>query len=155
MVAATALLTALVGWWMLRRREQLIRRYGDRAQQVFNAFEKQQLTAEAAARRLEDIKKEVNQLVLQRQLNYTEGLYFLAFIEDKVRRIEFARSVSEHFLELLNTFMEDDILTEGEYTKLLQFLQSMRHKIPEEAFDRFRDKVEQAFAAGFPPSKLN
>lgn len=146
MVAATALLTALIGWWMLRRREQLIRRYGDRAQQIFSAFEKQQISADTAARRLEEIKKEVDNLVLRRKLNYTEGLYFLAFIEDKVRRIEFARNVSENFLELFNTFMEDDVLTESEYVKLLQFLQSIRHKIPADAYEQFRDKVEKAYA---------
>src|SRR5262249_27673523 len=31
MVGATALLTFLAGWWVFRRREQLIRKYGDRA----------------------------------------------------------------------------------------------------------------------------
>lgn len=146
MVAATALLTALFGWWVFRRREQLIRRYGDRAQQVFSSFEKQAISAEVAGRRLEEIKKEVDGLVLRRRLNYTEGLYFLAFIEDKVKRIEFARNVSENFLELFNTFMEDDVLTENEYLKLRQFLQSIRHKIPSDIYEQFNEKVEQAYA---------
>ncbi len=147
MVATTALLTALAGWWVFRRREQLIRRYGDRAQQVYAGFEKQLISAEVAARRLEEIKKEVDDLVLRRRLGYTEGLYFLAFIEDRAKRIEFARNVSENFLELFNAFMEDDILTESEYIKLKQFLQSIRHKIPLEVYDQFRDKVEQAYAS--------
>lgn len=147
MVAMTALLTALFGWWVFRRREQLIRRYGERAQQVFQGFENQSLSAEAAARRLEEIKYEVDNLVMRRRLNYTEGLYFLAFIEDKVKRIEFARNVSENFLELFNAFMEDDVLTESEYLKLRQFLQSIRHKIPAEVHDQFREKVEAAYAA--------
>lgn len=147
MVGATALLTALAGWWVFRRREQLIRRYGDRAQQVYSGFEKQLISAEVAARRLEEIKKEVDDLVLRRSLGYTEGLYFLAFIEDRAKRIEFARNVSENFLELFNAFMEDDILTESEYIKLTQFLQTIRHKIPVEVYDRFREKVEQAYAS--------
>lgn len=145
MVAATALLTALFGWWVFRRREQLIRRYGDRAQQIFSSFEKQAISAEVAGRRLEEIKKEVDTLVLRRRLNYTEGLYFLAFIEDKVKRIEFARNVSENFLELFNAFMEDDLLTESEYLKLRQFLQSIRHKIPAEVYEQFNEKVERAY----------
>lgn len=147
MVGTTALLTALAGWWVFRRREQLIRRYGDRAQQVYAGFETQLISAEMAARRLEEIKKEVDDLVLRRRLGYTEGLYFLAFIEDRSKRIEFARNVSENFLELFNAFMEDDILTESEYMKLKQFLQSIRHKIPGEVYERFRDKVEQAYAS--------
>jgi len=148
MVATTALLTFLIGWLVFRRRERLIRFYGEQAQEVFAGFENQIISAEMAARRLEEIKNEVDRLVMRRQLNYTEGLYFLAFVEDKVKRIEFARNVSQNFLELFNTFMEDDVLTENEYTKLRQFLQSIRHKIPPETHDQFRKKVEEAYAQG-------
>lgn len=147
MVAATALLTALFGWWVFRRRERLIRSYGERVQQVFYDFDHQQTTAEEASRRLEEIKKEVDNLVLRRHLNYTEALYFMAFIEDKVKRIDFSRSVSEYFLELFNAFMEDNVLTENEYIKLCQFLESIRHKIPNEAYQQFNQKVEEAYKA--------
>ncbi len=150
MVSATALLTALLGWWVFRRREILIRRYGEKAKQVFISFEKQQISAEIAARRLENIKEEVDNLVLRRRLGYTEGLYFMAFVEDKVKRIEFARNISENFFELFNAFMEDEILSEGEYLKLRQFLQSIRHKIPPESYEQFSQKVEQAYAAQHP-----
>lgn len=147
MVGTTALLTALVGYGVFRRRERLIRAYGDNAQKVFQDFEDQVITAEEASKRLEDIKREVDTLVLRRKLGYTEGLYFLAFIEDMVKRIEFSRSISENFLELFSAFMEDDVLTEGEYQKLKQFLQSMRHKIPKEVFVEFSRKVENTYAA--------
>lgn len=150
MVGTTALLTALLGWWVFRRREILIRRYGEKAKQVFISFENQQISAEIAGQRLERIREEVDDLVLRRQLGYTEGLYFLAFIEDKVKRIEYARNVSENFLELFNAFMEDEILSESEYLKLRQFLQSMRHKIPPESYQQFSQKVEQAYATHHP-----
>lgn len=150
MVAATAILTALLGLWVYRRREQLIRRYGEKAKQVFISFEKQQISAEIAARRLEKIKEEVDELVMTRKLGYTEGLYFMAFVEDKVKRIEFARNVSETFTELFNAFMEDEVLTENEYLKLRQFLQSIRHKIPKESYEQFNAKVEQAYATHHP-----
>jgi hypothetical protein len=150
MVGTTALLTALLGWWVFRRREILIRRYGEKAKQVFTSFETQQISAETAGLRLEKIREEVDDLVLRRQLGYTEGLYFLAFIEDKVKRIEYARNVSENFLELFNAFMEDEVLTESEYLKLRQFLQSMRHKIPPESYQQFSQKVEQAYAMHHP-----
>lgn len=146
MVACTALLTALIGWWMFRHRERLIRRYGEMAQQLFNDFEAQKTSAEEASTRLNDIRKEVDRLVMQRKLNYTEGLYFLAFVEDKTRRIDMARQVSEHFLELFNAFMDDNVLTENEYHKLIGFLQAIRLKIPEDIYNQFRDKVEIAYA---------
>lgn len=147
MVATTALLTFLAGLWMFRRREQLIRHYGERALQIYNGFETQQISADIAARRLEEIKHEVDSLVMRRKLNYTEGLYFLAFVEDKAKRIDFARNVSENFLELFNAFMEDNMLTESEYQKLRQFLQSIRHKVPAEIYNQFLEKVETAYAA--------
>ena len=150
MVGTTALLTALFGLWVFRRREILIRRYGEKAKQVFISFEKQQISAETAARRLEHIKEEVDGLVLKRRLGYTEGLYFMAFVEDKVKRIEFARNVSENFFELFNAFMEDEVLSEGEYLKLRQFLQSIRHKIPTESYEQFSKKVEQAYSTNHP-----
>lgn len=146
MVGTTALLTFLIGWWVFRRRERLIRFYGEQAQEVFSGFESQIISADMAARRLEEIKNEVDRLVMHRRLNYTEGLYFMAFVEDKVKRIEFARNVSQNFLELFNTFMEDDVLTDSEYAKLRQFLQSIRHKIPAETYDQFRRKVEAVYA---------
>lgn len=145
MVACTALLTALIGWWMFRRRERLIRRYGEMAQQLFNDFEDQKISAEEASARLDGIRKEVGDLVMQRKLNYTEGLYFMAFVEDKTRRIDMARQVSEHFLELFNAFMDDNVLTENEYQKLIGFLQAIRLKIPEDIYRQFREKVEIAF----------
>jgi hypothetical protein len=145
MVIATALITFLGGWWVFHRREQIIRRYGEHTQAVYAAFEHREITAEMAGKKLEEIKREVDTLVMRRRLNYTEGLYFLAFIEDKVKRIDFARNVSETFLELFNTFMEDDVLTENEYQKLRQFLQTIRHKIPEEIYQEFSEKVERTY----------
>lgn len=150
MVATTALVTALVSYWVFRRRERLIRHYGDHAREAFASFESQEISSEAASRRLEAIKREVDGLVLRRKLGYTEGLYFLAFIGDMVNQIEFARSVSENFAELFNAFMEDDVLTENEYTKLKQFLHSIRYKIPVEAYDRFIRKVENAYSVSRP-----
>jgi hypothetical protein len=151
MVAATALLTTLIGWWLLRRRERIIRSYGTIAQEIFNQFGSGLMSADVAAKRLETIKSEVNDLVLRRDLNYTEGLYFLGFIEDKMRQVEFASSVSANFLELFNAFMEDEVLTENEYNKLGQFLNSIRHKIPEESYQSFLAKVEKAYQTARPP----
>ena len=121
-------------------------RYGFRVRQALNHGLRD--IPPAASRRLEEIKREVDVLVIKRRLGYTEGLYFLAFIEDMVKRIEYARSVSENFMELFSAFMEDDVLTEGEYLKLKQFLHSIRHKIPEEVYGQFSRKVEMTFKAG-------
>lgn len=143
LIAATSLITALAGWWVFRRRERILRKYGERTRQIFDDYENQVLNADEASIRLESVKNEVDDLVLTRKINYTEALYFLAFIEDKVKRIEFAKNTSETFLDLMNTFLDDGVLSDKEYRKLMQFLQSIRHKIPEEEYLRFRAEVER------------
>ncbi len=145
LIGGTSLVTALAGWWVFRRRERLLRKYGERTRMIFENYEKQELNADEASIRLEAVKNEVDDLVLKRKINYTEALYFLAFIDDKVKRIEFAKNTSETFQDLMNTFLEDDILTEKEYKKLMQFLQSIRHKIPESEFNRFRAEVDRVY----------
>ncbi len=147
-VSATALLTALIGWMVFRRREQLIRRYGDRVRDLYRQFEEQEISSDAAAAELENIKREVDGLVLTRKLNYTEGLYFLAFIEDKVKSIELAKNVTSNFLELFNTFMEDGYLSENEYQKICNFLNSLQHKLPDAVYLQFIQKVNDAYHAG-------
>ncbi len=148
MLAATALLTALASWWIFRRRERLVRRYVARAHAVFNQFEQQELSADAASLQLDAIKKEVDSLVMGRRLHYFEALYFLAFIDDKARRIESARNVSANFLALFNAFMEDEVLTENEYQKLMQFLHSIRYKMPEEIYRQYCEKVQRTYRQG-------
>jgi hypothetical protein len=148
MLAVTALLTALASWWLFRRRERLVRRYVERAHVVFNRFEQQELSADAASLQLDAIKKEVDSLVMGRRLHYFEALYFLAFIDDKAGRIESARNVSANFLALFNAFMEDEVLTENEYQKLMQFLHSIRYKIPEEIYRQYCEKVQSAYHQG-------
>jgi hypothetical protein len=143
LIAATSLMTALFGWWVFRRKEQLLRKYGERTKEIFESFEKNNLTAEDASIKLNEIKLEIDNLVLKRTINYTEALYFMGFIEDKVKRIEFARNTSEAFLELMNTFMEDGILTDKEQQKLNQFLKSIRNKIPDSEYQKFVEEVNK------------
>ncbi len=145
MVVSTALLTFLIGWWVFRRRERLIRFYGEQAKEIFEHFDRQIISADIATQRLEAIKAQVDAIVRRRRLNYTEGLYLLSFIEDKAKRIEFSRNVSQNFVELFNAFMEDNVLSRSEYLRLRQFLQFIRHRIPAEAYEQFFQKVEEAY----------
>ena len=68
-----------MGYLVFRRREQLIRRYGDRARQVFGSFQNQQISAEAASRRLEEIKYEGGWLGVAAQTRVYGGIIFPGF----------------------------------------------------------------------------
>jgi len=145
MVGGTALLTAFFGWWFYRRREKVLRLYGQRTNSIFKQFDDHEIGPKEAAIEINKIKEEVDGLVLNRKLNYTEALYFLAFIDDKLRNIEFTMQVSETFLELVNTFLDDDILTKSEYNKLSNFLSSIQYKMPQEKYKHFRNQLDELY----------
>jgi hypothetical protein len=142
LILATSVVTSLVGWWLLRRRERILRQYGERTRSIFNQYENHDISSDFASKALRDIKAEIDQLVLERKLNYTEALYFLGFIDDKVRQIDFARETAQTFQDLYESFAEDGIFTDSEYKKLTSFLNSIKLKIPNSEYDRFVGMVE-------------
>jgi hypothetical protein len=141
LILATSLITALAGYWIVRRKEKLLRNYGERTQLIFREYELQAIDADKASTDLNKIKEEVDALVLDRKLNYTEALYFLGFIDDKVKRIEFAKQTGQTFEDLYNSFAEDGVITQQEYKKLMAFLNSIRHKIPDTEYQRFYSMI--------------
>lgn len=141
----TALATALGTWLLFRRSRRLLQAFSRRVNETFQQFENQQLTVESACEKLGEIRHELNELVLSRKLSFNEGVYFLNQIDDQMRRIEIARSTSENFLQLMEMFLEDNLLTDGEYQKLIQFLDSVRHKIPAADWGRYRNDVEEIY----------
>lgn len=144
-IGLTALATALFTWLLFRRSRRLLLAFSKRVDSTTQSFENQELTSVEAGRKFAEIREELNTLVLSRKLNFNEGLYFLNQIDDQTRRIEIARSTSETFLQLMDTFLEDNVLSEGEYQKLIQFLNSIRHKIPPTDWQRFREEVEENY----------
>ena len=85
------------------------------------------------------------ELMLLREINYTEAIFFYNFIEDRFKRIELVRSVDENFMTLVDTFLEDDHLEEKEYNRLEQFLKNIKHKITKDDYLRYKEKIDNLY----------
>jgi hypothetical protein len=106
-------------------------------------FEKGKINYDRAGEEFVRIKKEVDNLVIGKKVNYTEATFFYNFIEDKIKRIEMARLVNENFRDLVRVFMEDNVINESEHKKLLGFLEGIKHKISLQDYLRFKEEVEE------------
>ncbi len=142
MISLTALVTAFGGWWLFRKSRKRLIELQKEVADTMQSFDNQKITTEVAYQKLAKIRKDLHEKVANRELNYNEGLYFLRQIDDESRRLEIARQTNATFMHLVDTFLEDDILTDGEYRKLIQFLDAIRLKIPAAEWQRYRDDVE-------------
>lgn len=136
-------LSAISSWYFFKKRQQFIKDYTDKIYVLIQDFEKGKINYDKAGEEFVRIKKEVDNLVIQKKVNYTEATFFYNFIEDKIKRIEMARLVNENFRDLVRVFMEDNVINESEHKKLLSFLEGIRHKISLQDYLRFKEEVEE------------
>ena len=145
MVSLTATATAIGGWWFFQKDKKGLDELHKGVTETMQSFDNQHITTEEAHRKLVLIKKDLHKKVAARKLNYTAGLYFLRQIDDEARRLEIAQQTNSTFLHLVETFMEDGILSDSEYRKLTHFLEAIRLKIPAAEWQRYRDEVESLY----------
>lgn len=139
------LLSAISSWYFFRKRQHFIKNYTDQTYRLVQDFEQGKIDYDQASEAFSGIKKEVDSLVIRKKVNYTEASFFYNFIEDKIKRIELARAVNGNFRDLVRVFMEDNVLTENEYKKLLAFLAEIRTKISMQDYLRFKEEVEELY----------
>jgi hypothetical protein len=141
-IGLTALFTGVGGWWLFRKNKKQLIELRIEVAETMQLFDNQQITSEIAWKKLVDIKQNLHEKVVARELSYPEGLYFLRQLDDETRRLEISKQTNEMFLQLVETFLDDNVLTEGEYRKLIQFLDSIRSKITASDWQRYRDEVD-------------
>ena len=137
--------SAIAGFVILRRRKKFLQQYKKSIFDIHQQYESGSLSYDATLNRIVDIKNEVNNLVLDNKMNYQEGSYFLHSIEEQTRSVENARNSNQLFLKLLDTFLEDGVLSEGEHFKLLQFLETIRYSIPEREYLRYKQMIDDVY----------
>lgn len=137
------LLSALTSWYFFKKRQQFIRDYTDKIYRLIQQFEAGHVNYDQASEEFIKVKKEVDNLVMDKKVTYTEATFFYNFVEDKIKRIEMARIVNANFEDLVRVFMEDGILSESEYRKLISFLHEIKHKISVQDYVRFKEEVEE------------
>ena len=142
---AFLLISGLVSIYLLRRRRQYIRDYTHKVYGLIDDFEKNKIDYEDVSKKFIGIKRKVDQMIIDGKINYTEATFFYSFIEERIRGIELGREANNSFQELVNLYLEDEIITNKEYKKLHQFLSRIKHKISIQDYDKFNSEIEHLY----------
>ena len=94
---------------------------------------------------INQLKNEFDGLVLSQKVNYTEASFFYGFLENKIQDIQIAQQINESFLKLMDVFLEDSLLSDTEYVKLKQFLESIKFKITTPQYETYKRQIEETF----------
>lgn len=137
------LITGLISWYFLRKRQKYIRTYTTRVHRLVEQFDAKELNYDNISKEIAQIRREVDDLVVNSKLNYTEATFFYNYMEHKLHHIEVAKSVNQSFLTLMETFLEDGVLSDSEYNKLCRFLESIKHQISVTDYNSFRKEVDR------------
>lgn len=139
------IITGLFSLFFFKRRQEYLKSYFEKIYDLMESFERKELDYDTISMQINSIKKEVDTLVMDNKLKYAEATFFYTFIEDKVRRIEISKNVNENFLALMDTFLEDGVLSKKEYKKLQQFLNNIKSKITKEDYRRFKNEIDKIY----------
>ena len=143
-VAGTfALISGLFGWFYFRKRHRFIKDFTERVYTLMDDYEHRRKGYDQLIFEINATKREFDALVLDQKVNYNEASFFYGFLEDKTRYIEIAREINESFLKLMDAFLEDEVLTLSEYSKLNQFLESIRYRISTPQYLIYKEEIER------------
>lgn len=140
-----AALTGIFGWLLFSRRHEFIRNSMERIMKLTDEYNAQHKTYDEIVTEISQLRRQFDEKVLLKKINYTEASFFYSALEDKVRSIEVAQEVNHSFLKLVDVFLEDEILTSSEYLKLNQFLESIRSRISESQFLRYKLEIQSMY----------
>ncbi|MFK7970558.1 MAG: hypothetical protein AB8F95_09330 [Bacteroidia bacterium] len=135
------LITGLFSFWFLRKRKKSLRSKLAQAYGIMERFEKQLIDVTDADKQMKEVKQEVDNMVSESKLDYQEAVFFYVFLEDKMKRLEIARSTHENFRQLVDVFLEDGVLSESEYEKLQQFLEQIKPRISEAHYAGYAEEI--------------
>lgn len=140
-----ALISGIVGWFYYRKRHVYIKDFTQQVYDLMEQFELRALNYDQIVAEVNKLKREFDNLVLDQKVNYNEAAFFYGFLEDKTRFIEIARETNESFLKLMDAFLEDRVLSDTEYHKLIQFLEGIRHRISTLQYMSYKDEIERVY----------
>jgi hypothetical protein len=140
-----AIVSGIFGWFYFRKRHRYIKEFTEHVYLLMHEYENNQKSSDDILKEVNLMKREFDTLVLDQKVNYNEASFFYGFLEDKTRYIEIAREINESFLKLMDAFLDDNILTDTEYSKLNQFLNSIRFRISNYHYLFYKEEIEKAY----------
>lgn len=139
------IVSALAGWLVFRRRQLFMRDFLERVYAEIDRFSRHELSFEEVRSDIMRLKREIDDLMLQRRLKHEEALFFYVLIDDRLRAltsIEQARDLGREFSRQLNEFLADGVLDSREYGVLKRFLTRIRYRIAPEDYRELEERIE-------------
>jgi energy-coupling factor transporter ATP-binding protein EcfA2 len=140
-----ALISGIFGWWYFRQRHQYIKDFTGKIYDLMADYHQNRKPHDQLVAEINDLKNAFDDLVLTQKVNYNEASFFYGFLENKVRDIQIGREINESFLKLMDVFLEDNVLSDSEYAKLKQFLESIRFKITTPQYQAYKKQIEETY----------
>lgn len=139
------LVSAVSSFFIFKRREKIISKQIRDVEKLFREFENRTRDYDIISQEINDIKSKVDDLALNKKINYEEATFFYQFFYDKSRKVEIAREAYHHFNDLVEVSLEDGILTEYEYQKLLAFLNRIKPRIGKGDYQNFQREINRIY----------
>ncbi len=137
------LLSSITGWILYVRRKKLIRSYVLKVYHISGEYTEEKITFNEAVGRIQDVKQEIDGLALNKKINYTESLFIYNLIQDRLSIISKTEETESMYNRMFDSFMEDEIISQGEYQKLLTFIEKSRGKISESYYRQLIERIEK------------
>jgi len=137
------IVSALSSYFIFKRREKIISEQIMMVNTLFKEFESKTKDYDTISHEIDDIKESVDQLALKKKISYEEATFFYQYFYDKTRKIEIAKEARNHFEDLIYVSLDDGILSDKEYEKLLDFLNRIKTRIGETDYLHFKDEIDR------------
>jgi len=139
------LVSALFGWIIFLRKKKFTRKITDRVYDAVSRFNNSDISHEEVTLLIANMKKEIDDLIASRNINYNEAVFFYFLIEDSfksIESIEKTHKLSDEFMKMLDNFLSDGVLDDGEYRILDRFLEKFKLQIAEQDYRSLRKRID-------------
>ena len=138
-----ALISGIIGWFYFKKRQTYIKDFTEKIYVLMAEYDSQNCDYDQIVAEINQTKRDFDALVLSQKVDYSEAAFFYGFIQDKTQHISMAREINESFLKLINVFLDDGFLSDSEYQKLNQFLESIRFRISTPQYLGYKEEIER------------
>ena len=139
------ILSALFSLFIFKRREKLITEQIKKVEELFQKFEEKSMGYGVISKEINDIKDQVDQMALNKKINYQEATFFYQYFYDKSRKVEIAKEAYQHFNDLIEVSLEDGELSNHEYEKLKDFLNRIKSRIGVDDYEYFKNEIDDIY----------
>lgn len=143
--ASFAIVTALFSAYYVNKRKKLINKYLSESENIYQKYVASHLHSGEALEELITLKKEIDQDAKNGKINYAEAIFFYNSIRDRTQAIEITRNINQSFMQLVETFLEDNVISKSEHKKLNSFLEKIKFKIPKDDYNRLKAEVKKVW----------